>query len=264
MKPLAGIRVAVTRAANQAADLAVPLEEAGAAVLRCPLIRIEPYAMNDEMRSVLATIDEFDWLIFTSINGVERFMELLPQANIDASSLRDKRIACVGSVTAAAAERAGLAVAAVPSEFTGGALAGALIANAPIRGCRVLLARASGGGQQLPADLEDQGALVVELELYRSVIDASGATRLVERIRAGEIDVVTFTSGSAVNYFVESVKTKTYPVVAVIGPSTAQVARDHGLAVDIEADPHTTAGLVTAIVNYCAAHRGIWRSDAGK
>ena len=71
MKPLTGSRIAVTRAANQAEELALPLEEAGATVYRCPLIRIEPYAVDDRMRSVLQTLGDFDWLIFTSVNGVE-------------------------------------------------------------------------------------------------------------------------------------------------------------------------------------------------
>jgi uroporphyrinogen III methyltransferase/synthase len=216
------------------------------------------------MRSVLERLGDFDWLIFTSVNGVEQTMRCLVAVNVDAGILSSKRIACVGPATAAAAERAGLSVAAMPSQFTGAAITQAVMAVAPISDSRILIARAAGGGQQLPADLRSQGAHVVDLELYRSVIDPVGTDRLKARLRAGEIDVVTFTSGSAVNYFVKSVGTKASPVIAVIGPSTAQIARDHGLPVEIEADPHTTAGLVTAILNYCAAHRGIWRSDAGK
>ena len=103
MKPLTGSRIAVTRAAYQAEELALPLEEAGATVYRCPLIRIEPYAVDDRMRSVLQTLGDFDWLIFTSVNGVEQTMRCLAAVNADAGGLSGKRIACVGPATAAAA-----------------------------------------------------------------------------------------------------------------------------------------------------------------
>jgi uroporphyrinogen-III synthase len=92
--------------------------------------------------------------------------------------------------------------------------------------------------------------------MYRSVLDIENAARLRQLVQSQKIDVVTFTSGSAVNYFVQTVNLKNRVVIAVIGPSTASTARAHGLEVDIEADSHTVPGLVTAILNYYAARRG--------
>jgi uroporphyrinogen III methyltransferase / synthase len=256
MKPLSGIRIAVTRAAAQSSELVEPLAQAGAEVYACPLIRIEPYILDQAARSTIARAAEFNWLIFTSANGVDQFMRLFDETGGDRAALRASRIACVGPATAAVLREHDLSPAAVPASFTGVAVAAALFEQGAVAGRKVLIARASGGGQALPAQLREHGADVVDLELYRSVLDPDGAKRLNDLAAQGKVDLVTFTSGSAVDYFVETVDTHGQLIVAVIGPSTAQAARERGLVVDIEADPHTTSGLVTGILNYYAARRG--------
>jgi uroporphyrinogen-III synthase len=256
MTDLAGVRIAVTRAATQSRELTEPLEQAGAIVQACPLIRIQPRAVDDEMRRVLARLGEFDWVVFTSANGVDQFFRVAAEVPQDTAALAGRKLACVGPATAAAAERYGLLVTAIPDVFVGEAVAAAMSAGGSVSGLKILIARAAGGGQGLPQALREQGADVVDLELYQSVIDPEGAARLRELINAGKIDLVTFTSGSAVNYFVQTVDPPKQVIIAVIGPSTAQVARERGLMVDIEAHPHTTAGLVTAILKYYAARRG--------
>lgn len=254
----------MTRPAGQSAELAQALEEVGAHVLICPLIRIEPFAEVEAARRVLRDFDEFGWVIFTSANGVDQFMRLVAEQKPEGVSFRGKQIACVGPATAAAAERYGLTVDAIPGEFVGDAVAGLIGERGEIAGRRVLIARAAGGGKALPAELRAQGALVEDLELYRSVGDPAGAQALDELLSRGDVDVVTFTSGSAVRYFVESVEIPGKLRVAVIGPSTADVARSCGLRVDIQGNPYTIAGLVGAIVEYYAASAAKERSDAGE
>jgi uroporphyrinogen-III synthase len=256
MKTLAGVRIVVTRAAAQASELADPLHAAGAHVAVCPLIRMQPTADAAQLNRVLATLNEFAWVVFTSSNGVEQLFAQLREAKLDATALAAARIACVGPITAAAAAGRGLASDVVPDEFSGEGLAHALNFAGTIQGKRILLARAAGGGEALPAQLRARGADVEDLQLYKSVLDEQGAARLAALLNEERVDLITFTAGSAVTYFVQSVGSSRTAAVAVIGPSTAEVARRHGLRVDIEATPHTTAGLVNAIQDYYAAGRG--------
>jgi uroporphyrinogen-III synthase len=256
MKSLAGVRIVVTRAAAQASELAGPLQEAGAQVDVCPLIRMQQVADAAQVKRVLATLNEFAWVVFTSSNGVEQLFAQLTGRQLDATALAAARIACVGPITAAAAARHGLASEVMPADFSGEALARAIHTAGSIQGKRILLARAAGGGEALPAQLRAQGAHVEDLQLYKSVLDAPGASRLAALLNEERVDLITFTAGSAVTYFVQSVGSSRTAAVAVIGPSTAAAARRHGLRVDIEATPHTAAGLVNAIQDYYAAGRG--------
>lgn len=256
MNALHGIRVAVTRALGQSDELAGPLRAAGATVHVCPLIRIENTVDSAQLRKVKNALGEYAWVVFTSVNGVEQFMRLLHGEGLAREVVGNARVACVGPATAAAAERHGFAVAAIPDVFAGAAVANAIAQRGPVGGLKILLARAGGGGNELPRDLQALGAEVDDFELYRSVPDTDGADRLRELLGNQDVDLLTFTSGSAVTYFVEKVGNPAEMAVAVIGPSTAHVARRLGLRVDIEADPHTTAGLIKAIIDYYAAGGG--------
>ena len=261
MSQLSGIRIAVTRPAAQSAELVALLTAAGADVVICPLIRIEPRVDAEAFRQVLRAFGEYAWLVFTSANGVDQFVRLMAEAG---TPITGKQIACVGPATAAAAQRHGLVADAIPHEFTGEAVARMLAGGGSMAGKRVLIARAAGGGEGLPRELRREGARVDDLELYRSVADEQGADRLQQLVAGGQIDVVTFTAGSAVRYFVQAIGVSAHPTVAAIGPSTAAVARELGLRVDIVAHPHTSAGLVSAIFDYFAAGGGNGRTDAGE
>ena len=256
MKSLQGIRIAVTRALSQSEELAAPLRAAGATVHTCPLIRIENTVDRAQWQRVKGRLGEYGWVVFTSVNGVEQFVRHLHANGLALHVLAKARIACVGPATAVAAEQHGLPVAAIPDVFTGAAIAGAIAQHGPISKVGILLARAGGGGSELPRDLRALGAEVDDFELYRSVPDIAGADRLRGLLRVQDVDLLTFTSGSAVTYFVETIGNPADMAVAVIGPSTAHVARRLGLRVDIEADPHTTAGLIKAIIDYYAADGG--------
>ena len=235
MRDLEGIRIAVTRAASQAEELAAPLRERGASVVPCPLIRFESCEVPD--------LPIADWIVLTSVNGVDYFMARKPE-------IGSARFACVGPATAQRLQDYGYDCHVVPDVYTGEAVAIAIAAVDDLQNKKVLLARAAGGGEALPHHLRSCGAEVHDVALYRSVPDAEGANALNDAILQRKIDVITFTSGSTIRYFVETVGSSAEFVIAVIGPSTAEVARDHGLRVDIEADPHTTAGLVQALVKY--------------
>ena len=264
MKVLSGIRIAITRPASQSVELAEPLEQAGAVVHVCPLIRVEGVVDGRVRQRVVSALPRYDWLVFTSVNGVQQFMELLRAGGAEQGQLRHARVACVGPATAAAARRAGFDVTVMPADHLGAELPAALAAFGSLAGQNVLIARAAGGGTDLPSGLRARGAHVDDLELYRSVPDVEGAARLASLVEDNGIDLLTFTSGSAVTYFVDKIGNPTNMAVAVIGPSTAQVARSFGLRVDIEADPHTAAGMIKAILDYYAAAGGNRRSDAGK
>ncbi len=248
----------------QARELAVPLESAGARVFVCPLIKIEPCDNDDEVADVLRTIDQYAWIVLTSVNGVECLLDRLASNGISADVLAGKRVACVGPATAAAARRHGLRPHAVPEEHLGEAMPARMAEVGLQPGEKVLLARAQGGGAALPALLRERGAQVTDLALYRTVPDTEGAARLKALVRTDQLDLVTFTSGSAASYFVQTVGTAVKPALAAIGPSTAETARRLGLRIDMMAEPHTIAGLVRVILEYYAARSGSWRSDAGK
>ena len=256
MNALQGIRIAVTRALSQSDDFAASLQAAGATVHICPLIRIETTVDQAQWQHVKRRIGEYAWVVFTSVNGVEQFARLLNADGMDHTSLGDARVACVGPATATAARKHGFTVAAIPNVFTGAAVAGTIAQMGVSPGVRILLARAGGGGSELPRELRALGAEVDDFELYRSVPDSDGAGRLRAHLATGDVDLLTFTSGSAVTYFVEKIGNPAKTAVAVIGPSTAHAARRLGVPVDIEADPHTTAGLIKAIIDYYAAGGG--------
>ena len=256
MNELHGVRIAVTRAFGQSDDLAAPLEAAGATVYVCPLIRIEKTIDYAQWQRIKGRLGDYEWVIFTSINGVEHFAELLHTAGVAVDALGKSRIACVGPATATAAEKHGFVVAALPEVFKGAAVAGVIGRHGPVSRVKILLARAGGAGNELPRELRGRGAEVEDFELYRSVPDEDGADRLRGLIGRGDLDLLTFTSGSAVTYFAEKVGNPANMAVAVIGPSTAHAARQLGMRVDIEADPHTTAGLIKAIIDYYAAGGG--------
>lgn len=253
MKPLYGLRIAVTRAESQSHELADPLQSAGAHVIICPLIHIAPLGSGAEVHHALQRLPDFDWIVFTSVNGVELFVRTLHDSKLDAASI-NARVACVGPATAAAARHHGFEPNIVPAEYVGDAVPAALVeAHGGMRGKKILLPRAQQGGSALPDGLRKSGADVFDLPLYRTLMHGTGAELLRAALSAGEIDLLTFTSGSAIKYFVQAIGSADHVRIAVIGPSTAAAARSHGLPVDIEANPHTVAGLVSAILEDYAA-----------
>jgi len=239
---LAGLRIMVTRADRQAAALADALTALGAQAVRCPVIAIEPIAVDP---AALQGLGRYDWVVLTSANGVDRLRELLREAHRDFPA--DLNVAAIGPETAARAQEAGMKPTLVPQRFIAEELADALSA-AMAPGDRILLARAAGARDVLPEQLRARGAHVDVLETYRAVPPADVRPRLAASLP--NVDMVTFTSSSTVRHFVDALPG---PLpervrVACIGPITAQSARELGLRVDIIAQEYTTRGLVDAIV----------------
>jgi hydroxymethylbilane synthase len=239
---LAGLRIMVTRADRQAAVLADALTALGAQAVRCPVIAIEPIAVDP---AALRDLGRYDWLVLTSANGVDRLRDLLREAHRDFPP--DLKVAAIGPETAARAKEAGMTPTLVPQRFIAEELADALSA-AMAPGARMLLARAAGARDVLPAQLRARGAQVDVLETYRAVPPADVRPRLAACLP--EVDMVTFTSSSTVRHFVDAIPgpLPDRVLVACIGPITAETARELGLRVDIIAQEYTTRGLVDAIV----------------
>ena len=240
-RPLFGRTVVVTRAREQASELSARLTALGATVLELPAIRITPIDFT------VPELSQFEWVIFTSANGVDAFFDRgLTPLSLDARALAPVRIAVIGPGTAGALARRGLRADLVPERFVAESLLDAFPAGAG----RVLLARAVVARDVLPEGLAAKGSEVEVLAVYRTE-PAPPDPDALDRVRAGDVDVITFTSSSTVDNFCDAVGPvlpDPQPLVVSIGPVTSQTARDHGLRVDAEADPHTIDGLLEVLV----------------
>jgi uroporphyrinogen-III synthase len=251
--PLHGRRIIVTRASGSAGDLVRGLRDAGAEVIEFPVTRIEPLDPA-RLRAALARLGAYHWLVFTSRNGVRIFFDVLHEAGLDARALANARVAAVGPATRAELSGRGVAVALEPERYVAEGVLEAMQSRDDVRGSRVLYATAAGARDVLPRGLESLGATVDRIEIYRSApdVDPLAATGVRQRLEAGEIDLVSFTAGSAVQGFVDAVgiAAARRASAASIGPATSEVARAAGLDVAIEASESTIPGLVDAIVRH--------------
>lgn len=254
-RPLFGRRAVVTRARAQAADFVRSLEELGAEVIPLPTIRITDPADPEPLRFAVREADRFDWIVFTSVNGVQRFWAELRASGRDTRTLAGVSLCAIGPATAAAIELEGARADLVPPEFVAESVLEALEEEGGLRGSRVLLPRAEVARSTLPETLRERGAEVVEVAAYRTVQDGGEADVVRERLRRGEVDLITFTASSTVRNFVDLVGTEIGPSrVACIGPITAGTARELGLPVHVQAESYTIPGLVAAIRQHFASH----------
>ncbi|MGB2802367.1 MAG: uroporphyrinogen-III synthase, partial [Phycisphaerae bacterium] len=217
-----------------------------------PAIRIEPPADPAPLRRAIENRDAFDWILFTSANGVEAFFGALADAGLDARALARPRIAAMGSATAEHLAAFGVRANLVPATFTTEGLVESLAAQANLKGARILCPRADIAPRELVERLAACGANVTELTAYRTVANNEGAETIAAMLARDEVDWLSFTSSSTVKNFFSAV-----PVGAVrasrarsasIGPSTSAALRAVGIEPAAEADPHTIDGLVAAIV----------------
>lgn len=274
---LEGLRVAVTRAPEQAQELCRLLAAERAHVVALPLIRVVGAA---EPEPLIAAVRDghYDWVVFTSANAVRFTAAALtgghvpepgdsargaasrsPEAatssaagtgtSLLAGALAGARIACVGPATARAANAAGLRVDVIPDAGVGAALSAAMGAAA-LQNTRVLWPRAQGATPTLIATLDAAGARVTAPVAYRSVADRGAAQALADIVLQGGVDVVTFTSPSCVRSLAAALPVLEGVTVAVIGPVTAEAARAVGYNVDVVAEEHSVAGLVAGLRGY--------------
>ena len=258
-RPLFGRCVVVTRARAQAGELSVELERLGAEVYEFPTIQIQAPEDFGPLDAAIRDLDSFGWIVFTSVNGVEAFLERLWHHGLDLRAVpRRAKVAAIGPATAQRIEEVGLRVDVVPEEYRAEALIEVLETDS-IVGKRVLIPRAKVAREILPDKLREAGAEVVVPPAYESAPSSEGKNELARRLGAGEVDCVTFTASSTVENFVgafgpgEAVGLLAETRVVCIGPITAETARGHGLRVDTEAEEYTIPGLVEAVEDLFAA-----------
>ncbi len=252
-RPLFGQRVVVTRAREQAGRLTERLREQGAEVLEMPTIKLGLPTDPKPLADALLGLHEYDWLIFTSANGVARFFECFFRAFQDLRDLGGVRIAAVGPATAARLRELHLTVDAMPEEALGRNVARALSAQGSIENLRICLLRAETANQELPKLLEDQGAIVDDIACYKTLADTEGSPAAAARLLAVGARWITFTSGSTVENFharfnlPELLRKFATMQTASIGPETTKALAVLSLAPAVEAREHTIEGLVRAL-----------------
>ena len=261
-KSLSGIRLLVGRAKHQAGALSAELRRRGAEVLEIPFIEIRKPKSFKPLETALKSLHTYDWLILTSVNGVEAVWERMSKLHLTNTLLSDMRIAAIGPATSKAIEQRGASVDVVPKEYVAESVVKSM--KRKVQGKRVLLVRAKVARDVIPTELRKAGAHVDVVEAYETVVPQSSRARLraVLKNPRKRPDVVTFTSSSTVRNFVEllgsSKKSRHKNLVGIrmasIGPVTSATLREVGLPVDIAAGEFTIPGLVSAIVGAVAHH----------
>jgi uroporphyrinogen-III synthase len=245
MSALRGRVVIVTRPEGQAADLASALRARGAEVIEAPAIRIEPVAEGGALDHSVqeAAGGRYAWVVFTSAAGVEAWFDRAAALELGPEDLR-ARVAVVGAGTGDALEARGRKPDLIPDSFTTLALGEAF----PSGEGEVLLARADAASGELDGAIRDKGWTPVQVNAYRTVLAEQLPDDARDALEAGRVDAVAFTSASTVRGFVGAAGKVPDGVPAVcIGPVTSAAAREAGLEVAAEADPHTSEGLADAI-----------------
>jgi uroporphyrinogen-III synthase len=254
-RPLAGVRVLVGRARHQAGALSSELRKVGADVIEIPFIQIRRPRSFRPLDSALKRIEEYDWLILTSVNGVESLWERMKKLGIRSSKLKRLRVAAIGPATRKAIEQKKLKVDVIPREYVAESVVRSL--RRLVRGKRVLLVRARIARDVIPRELRKIAERVDVVEAYETVMPQASRSRLRKLLRnsSRRPHVITFTSSSTVRNFVNLARgraaTPTLDGVrtASIGPVTSATLRELGLPADIQAKVFTIPGLVRAIVN---------------
>jgi uroporphyrinogen III methyltransferase/synthase len=248
-RPLFGKRIVVTRATQQAPLLSEKLRELGAEAIEMPATQIARLDLAP-LRAVIERLADYDWLILTSQNAVAIFWEQLLGNGKDSRALAGLKVAAVGPATAGALLEHGITVDVIPQRFVAEGLLEIMRERDDVAGSKVLYVTAEGARDVLPAGLREIGAELVMIEAYRSIPDGAGAEKLARAIEAGNVDLATFTSASAVRGYVETVGEDLALKVpaASIGPQTSEALREVGIEVEAEAEESTIDGLVLAVL----------------
>ncbi|REE69516.1 uroporphyrinogen III methyltransferase/synthase [Paenibacillus taihuensis] len=263
-KPLFGTRVLVTRARAQSSDLVEQIEELGGEPCEFPVIETREPAGAEaaaEIAAALQAAEQYDWLMFTSVNGVDYFFGWLSKLRIDIRQFHRARIAAVGPKTAEALEQRGLLVDVLPVKFQADNLLDSLEGQL-LEGQRVLLPRGDLAREVLPRELKARGLTPVEIDVYETVLAEDQDEETLELLLKRKVNVITFASSSTVTNLLEVLRRMgvEQPIellqgidIACIGPVTAQTAAEAGLTVTIQPEEATIDGLIDAI----ATHRKV-------
>ena len=264
---MSGCRVLVSRAKQQAGALSSALRELGCTVIEIPFIEIRPPRSYQPLDAALSNLASYDWLILTSVNGVNAMFERMKRKRPAPAAFSHLKIAAIGPATKKAIEQHGLRVSVTPKEYVAESVVSAL--RRRVNNKRVLLVRARVARDVIPRELRKAGASLDLIEAYETVVPQSSATRLRALLANDRRrpHCITFTSSSTVKNFVHLLglrqaraalrkSSHSYGVhSASIGPVTSATLREFGLPVDIEAQEYTIPGLVTAIVKKSAELR---------
>ena len=254
-RPLMGQCIVVTRAREQASDLVKRLSDLGAECLECPTIKVSPPQDVKPLDQAMENLSSYDWLIFTSVNGVNFFFERLFQKNKDVRALKDIHTAVIGPATEKRLFDFGLKSDIVPESYRAESVVKAF-AGKDVTGRKILLPRAKEARPVLPLELKKMGAVVDEVTAYCTHAVKDNTDVLSARLKERSIDMITFTSSSTVKNFRalfpnEDLKDLMRGVtIASIGPVTADTARDLGFDVHIIAESYTIPGLCQAILTH--------------
>ncbi|MDO8964781.1 MAG: uroporphyrinogen-III synthase [Coriobacteriia bacterium] len=257
--PLAGRSVVVTRAADQAAGLAEPLEALGAEVLLLPVIAVADPLDWSPVDAAIAELDTYDWIVLTSTNGVDRFDGRLRSGGTSLAEVAGARVAVVGSATAVRLREHGVEPALVPDRFHAEGLVEAMRHAGAGPGTRVLVPRAEEAREVLPDELRSMGCTVDVVHVYR-LVTAPAEPGVVARLASGGVDAVTFASGGTARRFIEMLLAAGVDpdavmrsvMVASIGPVTTEALRELGFEADLEARESTAESLAEALAGRLA------------
>jgi uroporphyrinogen III methyltransferase/synthase len=253
-RPLLGQRVVVTRAHEQAGELSHRLSEAGAEVLEIPCIKIHPPSNHQNVADVMLELNSYDWLVFTSPNGVRSFFDYFFRAFKDMRDLGGARIAAVGPGTAAKLQELHLQVDLIPVEALASKVAAAFKKFETIENLKICLLRAEVANPELPKVLEALGAIVDDVAVYQTVAETDDATGAGARLIEAGADWITFTSASTVEHFHTRFDLpallKKFPQTrfASIGPETSKALATLGIKPTLQAREHTVEGLTDALI----------------
>ncbi|HET8781978.1 MAG TPA: uroporphyrinogen-III synthase [Pyrinomonadaceae bacterium] len=262
--PLAGRTIVVTRASSQAGDFIKTLEGCGASVISCPTIEITEPESYERLDEAIDHLYGYDWIIFTSANGVEYFLRRLQTRNIGVEELDELRVCAIGEATADKLRDAHVHVDLIPSQAKAEGVFSALSefagGNAQLNGLNILLPRAAVGRDYLPKSLEDAGARVDVVTAYRTVVPEDLDRGRLSAMLTGSADCIAFMSSSSVKNLALLFDTHDLGeklrglTIACIGEVTTATAADYGLHVDIQPDETTATALANAIAEYYSRH----------
>ncbi len=253
-KPLAGKTILITRAREQSGEFTASLQKSGAEVIEFPTIEIVPPLSWKQVDEAILRLGTYNWIIFTSANGVIFFWQRLREKRRLDRLPRSLKVCAIGPATANQLEERDVSVRLVPREFIAESIVEAF-GKRGIKGKRILLARAKKARDVLPKGLKKLGAEIDVIEVYRTVKPKGVSKKLIALLENRKIDVIAFTSSSTVNHFAEPLKGDLKKilkgiVIACIGPVTAETARSRGIKVSIQPRKYTIPGLVQSIARY--------------
>lgn len=251
-KPLFGRRILVTRSRTQASRLVRELGQLGAAVVSFPTIRIAPADSAQPLNEALCELEGFDWVLFTSANTVDSFFKALADRKQDSRSLAGCRVCAIGPGTRDRLFLNGIRADVVPERYTSKGILSTLLKQNAIKGKRFLLPRADIAPPELPDELTRAGGEVTDIVAYRT-LPATPEPGVLQAIRSGGVDIVTFTSSSTARNFASLVRAELGHLpagvsYASIGPETTKAATAEGMEIAVEAEQHDVDGLVEAVV----------------